>query len=85
MTNYAIQKQKIIGMEERVRLQVELQRYLRAEDQFARASKEFNDSCRSLRNALGTRQRFVVQVDFQFYLMTSDNDGNFEVEKVPTL
>ncbi len=60
-------------------------RYLRSADRFNEASRDFTGACKSLRKQLGTNQRFVAQIDFKHYLVTSDRDGNFDIEAIPTL
>ena len=74
-----------LDIERRVAISLAVGRYLRSADRFNEASREFTGACKSLRKQLGTDQRFVVQIDFKNYLVTSDRDGNFDVELVPTL
>lgn len=76
---------KQLDIERRVAISLAVGRYLRSAERFNEASREFTGACKSLRNQLGTEQRFVVQVDFKHYLVTSDRDGNFDVEAIPTL
>jgi hypothetical protein len=54
-------------------------------DRFNEASRDFTGACKSLRKQLGTNQRFVAQIDFKHYLVTSDRDVNFDIEAIPTL
>ncbi|MCO8122538.1 hypothetical protein NHH03_12395 [Stieleria sp. TO1_6] len=74
-----------LDIERRVAISLAVGRYLRSADRFNEASRDFTGACKSLRKQLGTGQRFVVQVDFKHYLVTSDRDGNFDVEAIPTL
>ncbi len=74
-----------LDIERRVAISLAVGRYLRSADRFNEASREFTGACKSLRKQLGIDQRFVVQIDFKHYLVTSDRDGNFDVELVPTL
>ena len=74
-----------LDIERRVALSLAVGRYLRSADRFQQASAEFTGACKTLRKHLGNSQRFVVQVDFKHYLVTSDNDGNFDVELVQSL
>lgn len=69
----------------RVALSLAVGRYLRSADRFNEASREFTGACKSLRKQLGSGQRFVVQVDWKYYLVTSDRDGNFDVEPIASL
>ncbi|TWU38660.1 hypothetical protein Q31b_37380 [Novipirellula aureliae] len=74
-----------LDIERRVALSLAVGCYLRSAERFNDASKEFTSCCKSLRKQLGGDQRFVVQVDFKHYLVTSDRDGNFDVEPIPSL
>ena len=74
-----------VDIERRVSLSLAVGRYLRIQDRFNEISKEFTGACKSLRTQLGSNQRFVVQVDFHHYLVTSDSDGNFEIEPIQSL
>lgn len=74
-----------LDIERRVALSLAVGRYLRSADRFNDASRDFTGACRSLRKQLGADQRFVVQVDFKYYLVTSDRDGNFDVEPIASL
>ena len=69
-------------IETRVNISLALARYLRAVDRFEAATKEFNEACSVLRNQLVKPSRFVTQIDFQHYLVTSDQERNFEVEEL---
>jgi len=74
-----------LDIERRVAISLAVGRYLRSADRFNDASKDFTGACRSLRKQLGADQRFVVQVDFKHYLVTSDRDGNFDIESIASL
>ncbi|MBB3205094.1 putative class III extradiol MEMO1 family dioxygenase [Rhodopirellula rubra] len=74
-----------LDIERRVALSLAVGRYLRSADRFNQTSRDFTGACKSLRKQLGTNQRFVAQIDFKHYLVTSDRDGNFDVEAIPTL
>ena len=74
-----------MDIDRRVSLSLAVGRYLRSSERFNEASKEFTGACNSLRKSLGRSQRFVVQVDFKHYLVTSDDSGNFDVELVESL
>ncbi len=74
-----------LDIERRVCISLAVGRYLRSSLRFNDSSKEFTDSCKLLRQELGGNQRFVVQNDFKHYLVTSDLEGNFEVEQIQSL
>jgi hypothetical protein len=69
-------------IETRVNVSLAVGRYLRAADRFEAASKEFNEACSGLRNQLVEPIRFVTKIDFKHYLVTSDQERNFEVEEL---
>jgi hypothetical protein len=74
-----------LDIERRVAIALAVGRYLRSADRFNQASREFTAACKSLRQQLGNEHRFVVQVDWKHYLVTSDKDGNFDVEAIESL
>ncbi|MDF1839972.1 MAG: hypothetical protein AAFV88_19415 [Planctomycetota bacterium] len=74
-----------LDIERRVAISLAVGRYLRSADRFNEASRDFTGACKSLRKQLGTNQRFVAQIDFKHYLVTSDRDVNFDIEAIPTL
>ncbi len=73
------------SIEKRVAISLAVSRYLRSADRFQEASGDFTCACKSLRKQLGSDQRFVVQVEFKHYIVTSDNDGNFDIEAIQSL
>jgi len=74
-----------LDIERRVAMSLAVGRYLRSSEQFNEVSKEFTESCKTLRKELGLQQRFIVQNDFKHYLVTSDRNGNFDVEHIPSI
>ena len=74
-----------LDIERRVAISLSVGRYLQSSQRFNDASKEFTEACKTLRKELGSEQRFVVQNDFKHYLVTSDREGNFEVEQIQSL
>lgn len=74
-----------LDIERRVAISLAVGRYLRSADRFQEASREFTEACKTVRQQLGADQRFVAQVDFKHYLVTSDNDGNFDIESIQSL
>ena len=79
------QKPKSLDIERRVEISLAVQRYLRAAERFEAASNEFNESCQAIRQALPRESRFVANISHQHFLVTSDQEGNFEVESVDTV
>lgn len=74
-----------MNIEQRVTISLSLQRYMRALERFNSACKEFNEACHTVRETLPRQSRFVANVSHQHYLVTSDREGNFEVEQVDTV
>jgi hypothetical protein len=72
-------------IEQRVSISLAVGRYLRAAERFNEASRDFTDACKTLRKQLGASQRFIVQLDWKHYLVTSDADGNFDVEHIVSI
>ena len=70
---------------DRVALSLAVGRYFRSAEAFNTASREFTAACKELRGKIGDRRRFVCQVDFKYYLVTTDGDGNFDVEPIESL
>ena len=68
--------------ETRIAISLAVGRYLRAVERFEAISKEFNEACSSLRDQLDEPRRFVAKIDFKHYLVTSDQERNFEVEEL---
>lgn len=74
-----------LSIESRVSTTLAIRRYLRAAEKFNEASKEFVGSCKDLRKKLENKERFVVQIDFKWYIVESDQDGNFDIQPVDSL
>jgi hypothetical protein len=68
--------------ETRVAISVAVSRYLQAAQRFESASREFTQACDALRTQLNEPSRFVAKVDFKHFLVTSDQERNFEVEEL---
>ncbi len=70
---------------ERINIAVAVGDYLRAVDRFETASTVLNRACSELRSQINGRTRFVVQAEHRQFLVTSDSDGNFDVEQIELL
>lgn len=71
-----------IDIDTRVNISLVLQRYLRAMEQFEKASTEFNETCQVVRQTLPTECRLIANINHQHYLVTSDKAGDFQVEQI---
>ena len=74
-----------MDIEKRVTVSLALQRYLRATERFEAASSEFSEACQVIRQELPPESHLVANIMHQHYLVTSDNQGNFEVEPVEAI
>lgn len=74
-----------MDIDQRLSVSLALQRYLRALDRFELADKELNECCQTIRQTLPSDSRFVANILHKHYLVTTDRDGNFEVEQVDTV
>lgn len=72
-------------IEEKVGMSLAIGRYVRAASRFNEASSDFTKSCKDLRSKLGTNKQFICNIDHKHYLVTSDIDGNFDVEEIESL
>lgn len=76
---------KPMDIEQRVSTQLSVSRYLRAAERFNEVSKEFTAACKDLRQRVGSDSRFVAQVEFKYYLVTSDAKGHFDIQEIQSL
>jgi hypothetical protein len=74
-----------MDIEKRVNISLAVGRYVGAAQRFENACKEFNESCQDLRVHFDEQTRLIVKHSYEYYLVTSDKDGNFEVEKVDAI
>ena len=74
-----------LDVETRINIAVAVGSYLRAVDRFDAASQAMSKACSELRQRLERSSRFVVQVEYRHYLVTSDQEGNFDVEQIESL
>ena len=75
----------ILDLESRISIALAVASYLRAVDRFDAASQAMTTACSDLRSKLERPSRFVVQVEYWHYLVTSDSEGNFDVEQIESL
>jgi len=74
-----------LDIEARVAISLAAGRYLRAAQRFEAANQDFTEACKSLRNALPKASRFVANIEHKHYLLTTDSEGNFNVEELDTI
>jgi hypothetical protein len=75
----------LMDIETRVATSLAVNRYLRAAERFEAASLEFNEACQSLRSVLPKPCEFVVNVNHSHHVVTSDDQGNFEIKAIDVL
>lgn len=73
------------SIERYIALSTAVLRYLRAVESFEAVSNEFDEACSTLRDRLEKPSRFLIKVDYKYYLVTSDQDRNIEVEQLRQL
>jgi hypothetical protein len=59
--------------------------YLSACETFKLASSQFNEACSELKGRLGygaSGKRFLLLIDGRYQLVTTDKDGNFDIEEM---
>jgi len=49
------------------------------------ASSAFTKSCKDLREVLGCNQRFITEVGGDYFLVTTNQDGDFNVDPIESL
>jgi len=59
--------------------------YLEKVTTYNAASSAFTKSCKDLREVLGCNQRFVTSVAGAYYLVTTNQDGDFNVDPIESL
>lgn len=74
-----------LNVEQRIALTLAIQEYLHAADRFAEASQRFNKACSTLRQSLPKQSRFLLPISYRHYLVTSDREGNFDIELLESL
>jgi hypothetical protein len=74
-----------LDVETRINIALAVGSYLRAIDSFDAASQAMTTACSDLREKLERPSRFVVKVEYRHYLVTSDHEGNFDVEQIESL
>ena len=75
------EEQEKKDMKRRIELSTAVGRYLGSVERFDRASKDFTQRCKELREKLQPGERFVAKIDWTYYIVEMDNDGNFDVTK----
>ena len=60
--------------------------YIQAAEDFGRASLAFSKSCQAVRDVIEPDARFILRVGYnKHHLVTTDSDGNFNVEPIEVI
>lgn len=74
-----------LEIEARINISLAVRRYISSADCMNQATGDFAKACELLRTLLRRPSRFVVEDRGRHYLVTSDAQGNFEIERVAVL
>lgn len=75
----------MLNPEQREQISSATQRYLEAFAAFQAASYEFNKACSHFKEVAPAGLRLVVACNRANYLVTTDSERNFEVEKIEVI
>ena len=79
-------EETVVGdISERVETQLMVRRYIRAQERFDEASKEFTEAAGIMRSKLKRSDKFIVKVDCITHLVSVNAKGEFEVEPIKSL
>lgn len=69
---------------DRVNISLAIGRYLRAQRAFESASTEFNAACGNVRAVLKADKgaRFITKVEYSYYLVETNENGDFDISPV---
>jgi hypothetical protein len=79
------ENQPELTIEQRVASSLAVGRYLRAKERAEQAYKEHNEACTGIRSTIARGSRFVTKVDYRYFVVTVDSEGDFEVDEVDFL
>ncbi len=74
-----------LDIETRIQVGTAVDSYVRAEREFNETSRRFNESCNQLRNVLPPNLRVVIRRDWKNYLLSTDAEGNFDLEELDSI
>ena len=70
------------NVEERVSLAVAIRSYLAARERLHTANSAFVDACETLRSQAARGQRVIAHIDYRYWLLEVDPEGNFDLAEV---
>lgn len=68
-----------------VGLAITVRRYLEAREHYQAALNEFTAACNALRERAPKNDRCVVRIDWRYYLIETDAQGDFDVTEIDVL
>jgi hypothetical protein len=74
-----------MNIEQRVALQIAVQRHLRAVEKFETANEELMQASQAVRDSVPFNARLVANVNHKLYMLTSDEQKNFNIEPIESL
>ncbi|MFN7318615.1 MAG: hypothetical protein ACK5S6_03790 [bacterium] len=67
---------------DRVNVSLAVGRYARAVARFEEASTEFNAACLAVRAVLKPEERFITKVSYTYYLVETNDNGDFDITPI---
>jgi hypothetical protein len=74
-----------MNIEQRVALQIAVQRHLRAAEVFESANDELMQAAKAVRDSVPADAKIVANVNHKMYMLTSDGQKNFNIEPIESL
>lgn len=69
-------------IEQRVSLALAIRNYLQATEGLHKANDEFVKACEELRSQAQRDRRIVAHIDYRYWLLEVDAEGNFDLEEI---
>lgn len=72
-------------IEQRVSLALAIRSYLQTRERLHQANEAFIKACEELRAQAGREGRVLAHVDYRYWLLDIDAEGNFDLEEIELL
>lgn len=76
------QEQREIDIKQRMDIKFSVVLYLKSEKRFDEASREFRVRLKQLQEKLQPGDRFVVKVEWTYYLVETNSSGQIQIDEV---
>lgn len=73
------------NFDSRIAKSLAVTRFVHSREKFEAANKDLNECCSEMRKHVGPSAQFITKVNYQTYLVTSDDEGNFDVKPIETI